>query len=117
MKDIGIYWVGEAPNDSWGQVAAYAGDDTMIGEGTYERWERDPELILLSGFTVDAAYRHQSIATDMMHMVFDRLGRDRQFVVTIRGNLGRLFMESIAAEEGAPKLFEMLEDRSYKPMN
>lgn len=117
MKNVGIHWVGEAPNDSWGQLAAFTDDDTMVGEGTYKRWERDPELTLLSGFTVDEQYRHQGIASDMMHMVFEQLGRDRRYVVTIHGNLGRLFMEVIAAEESAPKIFEVLEDHSYQPMN
>lgn len=117
MKNVGIYWVGEAPNDSWGRLAAFTDDDTMVGEGTYKRWERDPELTLLSGFTVDEQYRHQGIASDMMHMVFERLGRERQYVVTIHGNLGRLFMEAITAEGDAPKIFEMLEDHSYQPMN
>ena len=117
MKNIGIRWVGEAPTDSLGWLAAFADEETIIGEATYKRMEQDPELTYLSGFTVEAEYRHQGIATDMMHMVFEHLGRDRQYVVTIHGNLGRLFMEAIAAEEGAPKIFELFEDHSYKPMN
>ncbi|MGP5726256.1 GNAT family N-acetyltransferase [Arthrobacter rhombi] len=117
MAKIGIHWVGEAPNDSRGRLAAFIDDDTVIGEGVYRQWEHDPDLILLSGFTVETEYRHRGIATEMMHTVFDQLGRDRQFVVTIHGNLGRVFMEVIAAEEGAPKLFEMVEDDSLRPMN
>ena len=53
----------------------------------------------------------------MMHMVFDQLGRDRPYLVEkMTGNLDRLSMESIAADEGAPKIFGMLADRSYKQM-
>lgn len=117
MKNIGIRWVGETPTDSLGRLAAFTEDEAIIGEASYKRWEQDPELTYLSGFTVDEGYRHQGIATDMMHMVFEHLGRDRQYVVTIHGNLGRLFMETIAAKEDAPRIFEMLEDHSYKPMN
>ncbi len=117
MKNISIRWVGEAPTDSWGRLVAFAEDGTPIGEATYKRWEHDPELTYLSGFAVDNAYRQYGIASDMMRMVFEYLGRDRQYMVTLSGNLDRLFMEAIAAEEGAPKIFEMLKDHSYKPMN
>ncbi len=117
MKSISIRWVGETPTDSWGRLAAFTDEETVVGEATYARSERDPELTYLSGFSVVQEYRHRGIATDMMHTIFEHLGRDRQFIVTITGNLGRLFAEAIAAEEGAPKLFEMLEDHSYKPMN
>lgn len=117
MKNIDLRWAGEAPTDSVGWLAAFAEDETIIGEATYKRSERDPDLTYLSGFTVDEAYRHQGIATEMMHMVFDHLGRDRQYAVTIHGNLGRLFMEAIATVEGAPKIFELVDDHSYKPMN
>lgn len=117
MKNIDVRWVGETPTDSLGWLAAFTENETIIGEATYKRMEQDPELTYLSGFTVDEEYRHQGIATDMMHMVFDHLGRDRQYVVTIHGNLGRLFMEAIAAEDGAPKILELLEDHSLRPMN
>lgn len=117
MKNIVLRWAGETPTDSLGRLAAFTEDETIIGEATYKRMERDPELTYLSGFTVDETYRHQGIATDMMHTVFDHLGRERHYVVTIHGNLGRAFMEAIAAEEGAPKIFELLEDHSYTPMN
>lgn len=117
MKNIGIRWVGETLTDSLGRLAAFTEDEAIIGGANYKRWEQDPELTFLSGFTVEAKCRHQGIATDMMRMIFDHLGRDRQFVVTIHGNLGRLFLEAIAAEKEAPKLFEVLEDHPYRSMN
>lgn len=118
MENIAIRWVGETPTDSWGQLAAFTEDGAVIGEATYKRWEQKPELTYLSGFYVDDEYRKRGIARDMLHMVFDHLGHDRSYVVKkASGNLDRLFAESIAAEDGAPKLFEVSEDGSYRPMN
>ena len=117
LEDITIRWVGETPTDSWGQLAAFTKDGSIVGQATYKRWEHKPEFTYLSGFFVDNAYRKHGLASDMMHKIFERLGRNRPYMVTLSGNLDRHFMEAIAAENGAPKLFEMLEDRSYKPMN
>ncbi|WP_281369447.1 GNAT family N-acetyltransferase [Paeniglutamicibacter cryotolerans] len=117
MEDITICWIGETPTDSWGQLAAFTKDGSIVGQATYKRWEQKPELTYLSGFFVDNEYRKHGIASDMMHKIFERLGRNRPYMVNLSGNLDRLFMETIAAEEDAPKLFEMLDDRSYKPMN
>ena len=118
MENITIRWVGETPTDSWGQLAAFTDDGAVIGEATYKSWEHAPELTYLSGFYVDTAYRKHGIASDMMHKVFDQLGRDRPYLVKkMTGNLDRLFMESIAGEENAPKLFELQGDHSYQAMN
>ncbi|GAA5228535.1 hypothetical protein ACX80R_18295 [Paeniglutamicibacter antarcticus] len=51
-------------------------------------------------------------------LVCGRYGLGRPYLVKkMTENLDRLFMESIASEENAPKLFELRGDHSYRTMN
>ncbi|MGP5218773.1 GNAT family N-acetyltransferase [Arthrobacter rhombi] len=118
MTNISIRWVGDPPTASSGWLAAFTEDGTNVGEASYRSWEEDSRLTYLGDFIVDPEYRKHGIAKDMMRTVFDHLGRERQYIVSLTGNLGRMFMEAVASEKGAPKIFELHEDgTTYRPMN